>query len=330
MWNVDPEPQVLNPYQVRARLQALAHDQSLLAEENLLPRTEALDLLDLAEEISQMPRWSDALSGLGLEGLRSRLREANAALFRDAQATLTSQEVGFPERRRYLDRFTAYRPGGEPEGHMGRDGLDLLLDGVMGLGRERAGGAPSRHPDMVHYVPTPARAVLDLLDHAAPWPLDRSPGPQRVPGTFCPQEHPTDKRSGAFTDLGSGLGRVVILYHLLTGRPAYGVEVEPAYVSIARRSAERLGLGQVRFVHADARHADLSGSDLFFMFTPFEGGILDAVFQRLEDVAQRRTIRLCTYGTVTLAAEREPWLEIVDPRRLHAFKLAAFRSVLRR
>ena len=303
MSGLDPKPDVLNPYQVRARLQAIAGDESLLAEDNVVARSQALDLLDLADEISQMRRWSDVLSDLGLDGLRSRLSAANEALFHRARMALTSGTGGLAEKRRYLDRFTEYRPGEEPQLHLGTDGLDLVLDGVMGLEEAQVDQAPPRHPDMVHYVPTPARAILDLVDHMAP------------------------SLGDVFFDLGSGLGRVVILFQLITGIRAFGVEVEPSYCTLAQRCADRLGLDGARFLRADARAVDLSGGSLFFMFTPFEGEILDSVFQRLERLAAQHAICLCTYGTVTMAAAREPWLEIVDPNRLHAYKLAAFKSV---
>ena len=306
MSSFDREPYVLNPYQVRARLLAIAQDESILAADNLAARAEALELLELADEISQMRRWRDVLSDLGIESLRSRLLSVNETLFRGARARLAPDESTPEERRGYLDHFTCYRPDSESLVHIGRDALDLLLDGVLGLDEAHVELAPSRHPDMVHYVPAPARAILDMVDHVAPGTGD------------------------TFYDLGSGLGRVVILFHLLTGIPAFGVEMEPAYCAVARRYAERLGLHGARFVQADARDADLSSGSLFFMFTPFEGGILDSVFQRLERVAEQHAICLCTYGTVTMAAAQEPWLKIVDPSRLHAYKLAAFESVSRR
>lgn len=107
-------------------------------------------------------------------------------------------------------------------------------------------------------------------------------------------------------DLGSGLGRVVILGHLLSGARARGVEIQEHLVRASRRSATELALSDVSFMHADAAEpdVDLDGS-VFFLYAPFNGEMLARVLHRLRDVARRRPIVLCAVG---VELPGETWL----------------------
>jgi hypothetical protein len=105
-------------------------------------------------------------------------------------------------------------------------------------------------------------------------------------------------------DLGAGLGRAVILAHLLSGARARGVEIqEPLVRSASARSAD-LALGAVSFVHADAAEVELDGS-VFFLYAPFNGGMLARVVRRLEEVARRRPIIV---GAVSFELHDLAWL----------------------
>jgi len=106
-------------------------------------------------------------------------------------------------------------------------------------------------------------------------------------------------------DLGSGLGRVVILAHLLSGARARGVEIQAPLVECARGCCRKLGLGsEVSFLQADAAEVELDGS-VFFLYSPFNGDTLARVTKRLEAVARRRPIVVCAVG---LEFPAEPWL----------------------
>ena len=96
-------------------------------------------------------------------------------------------------------------------------------------------------------------------------------------------------------DLGSGLGRVAILVHLLSGARARGIEIQEHLVDGARAACAALVLPDVSFLHADAAEAEIDGS-VFFLYAPFNGRMLTAVLRRLEDVARRRPIVVCTVG----------------------------------
>jgi precorrin-6B methylase 2 len=96
-------------------------------------------------------------------------------------------------------------------------------------------------------------------------------------------------------DVGSGLGRVAILAHLLTGARSEGIEIQEPLVQRARAHAAALGLSAVSFVHGDAAATELDGS-VFFLYAPCGGAMLAEVLARLEAVARRRRVVVCTVG----------------------------------
>lgn len=119
-------------------------------------------------------------------------------------------------------------------------------------------------------------------------------------------------------DLGSGLGRVAILAHLLTGARARGIEIQEHLVQGARARCRELAITEVSFVHANAADVELDGS-VFFLYTPFGGETLARVLHRLEGVARRRAIVVCAVGLELHA----PWL---SPRKTSCASLILYDS----
>ena len=126
-------------------------------------------------------------------------------------------------------------------------------------------------------------------------------------------------KEDVFVDLGSGLGKVAMLVHLLTGARTRGVEIQPALVARARESAAALGLDAVSFEEKDARDADLAGGTVFFLYAPFTGPVLAATLERLRGVARTRDIVVCALGIDLRGPEWKPprptdslWLSIHD------------------
>ena len=72
----------------------------------------------------------------------------------------------------------------------------------------------------------------------------------------------------SFVDLGSGLGKVVLLVALLSGARAHGIELDPRLVGDSRAAAAGLGLHNAHFSEADIRVAPLPQADVYYMFIP--------------------------------------------------------------
>jgi hypothetical protein len=128
-------------------------------------------------------------------------------------------------------------------------------------------------------------------------------------------------RDDVFVDLGAGLGKVTMAVHLLTGARTRGVELQPELVAQGRAQALDLELHDVAFDEADAVDADLGDATVVFLYLPFTGAVLARVMQRLEDVARRRDLVICTLGLdlrgFAWLRERpsdEFWLSIYDTR----------------
>jgi precorrin-6B methylase 2 len=105
-------------------------------------------------------------------------------------------------------------------------------------------------------------------------------------------------------DLGAGLGRVVMLVHLLSGARTHGIEIQAALVDRARVGCAALGLSAISFTQGDAAGAELDGS-IFFLYAPFGGDTLTRVVRRLADLARRRPIVIAAVG---LELPDAPWL----------------------
>jgi len=111
---------------------------------------------------------------------------------------------------------------------------------------------------------------------------------------------PTD----VFVDVGSGLGRVALLAHLLTGARAHGIEIQTGLTRSARRAAAELGLSEVSFQRADASDVAFEGT-VFFLYSPLTGEALRRVLIALRDLADRQPIVLATVG---FSLDHERWL----------------------
>jgi SAM-dependent methyltransferase len=165
----------------------------------------------------------------------------------------------------------------------GYDILDVFLNGLL-TNQKLPVETRQREPGMVFYQKTPARIILNLISKS----------------TFEPDD--------VFFDLGSGLGQAVILVNLLSGIKCKGVEYEPAFCRYAKFNAEDLNLSDLEFINEDARYADCSSGNVFFMYTPFEGSIMDDVLQKLKKESENRKIKILTYGYCTAEVAKQLWL----------------------
>ena len=295
--------------EVSSELEVLEQNTALIAEENFPARTEVLDAieLDVLERIEQMSRANGEAEELQVlrrraQVLMSSLEEADQHLFEKLRVLIRSGNCTGEELERQLRAYAGYGSADSHAVDIGYDSLDALISGLV-LMSPAPVETRVRAPDMVYYQPTPARITLDLVTKA------------RL------------STGDVFYDLGSGLGQVVILVHLLTGVKARGVEYEPAYCAYAQRCASDLGLPQVEFVNGDAREADLSEGTVFYMYTPFKGEMLETVLRLLQGVSHSKAIRLLTYGPCTIDVLGQDWLACEEGSFLDPERLAVFHSV---
>jgi hypothetical protein len=294
--------------EIRSNIEAVESDTALYEETNFSDRAEALDFLefDVIERIEGLlltDGWSEALTGLKqyAEMVRGQLEGVDEGLFRRLRQNIASGNCTSAELRQRIVGYAGRASSGGSEGDEGYDSLDALVNGLL-LTEVAPEGVRQREPEMVFYQPTPARIVLEMVEKA------------------------DFRQDDVFYDIGSGLGHVSILVHLLSGVRAKGVEVEPAYCHYARRCARGLNLSQVEFINVDAREADYSDGTIFFLYTPFEGRMLERVLEKLEDESRKRRIRLYTYGPCTLQVTRQRWLERLDQNGNQVDRLAIFRT----
>jgi protein-L-isoaspartate O-methyltransferase len=125
-----------------------------------------------------------------------------------------------------------------------------------------------------------------------------------------------------FLDLGSGLGKVVMLAALLTGAESAGVECDARLCELGRTAAVALGLSNVQLLPGDAREVSSADADVVFMYQPFAGEALARVMQcLLEDGRQPRARArqrfLCTgpldttrYSDLVPVGAAKSWLNV--------------------
>jgi len=278
-------------------------DLSLLEPERLRDRLDVLDALeagfgDADAGLLALDGDSDGRSYRRAQAIRGRLEAVNAELYRSLRV-----EIALGNHRETLPRWFQLAAGQEakagPAPGLGYDWQDELLSGVLRL--RDPGAANLRLGDeMVFYQPTPTRHILRLIAACE----------------LC--------EGDVLVDLGSGLGHVPLLVSLLTGVECVGIEAEAAYVWSALECAESLNLSKVRFVHEDARTADLSDGTVVYLYTPFTGSILADVLGRLRRESLGRRIRVCSLGPCTETVAQEGWLRASGA--LDEGQIAVFRS----
>ncbi|RIK42372.1 MAG: hypothetical protein DCC55_09055 [Chloroflexi bacterium] len=293
----------MNVSQLQAEYLHFLSDPALWEAANFQRRAQAVAFAAFVRQLARARCHDPEIAALHQE--TARLEQGclriNEAFFSEARRQIRAGLWRGATLRQELERCTSYRAGHPGQPHLAPDGLDVLVRGVL----ESEPIPPEegvRMPEMVHLERTPAPAILELVDRAS----------------LGENDH--------FYDLGSGLGQVVFLVHLLTGVAATGVEIEPAYSRYARQRAAELQVEGVTFVNADVRLADLNDGTFFFLFTPFTGAVLETVLDRLRVIASRHPITVAAYGSCSRAIARHHWLQPQDDYYKHEFKLTLLRS----
>jgi SAM-dependent methyltransferase len=286
-------------HEIQIEIQKLEADTSLRDEINFVDRAEAMDRIEfhILSRIEPVNTLSDELIGLKrcVQVLSDQLTGINQVIYQRLRAGIASGACRGEMFQRELDRYVGKRH----TANHGYDVLDVFLNGLLRLDTIPQ-ETRAREPEMVFYQPTPARVILELTEMTSISPAD------------------------VFYDLGSGLGQVCILIHLLTGARTRGVEFETAYCDYARQSARQLNLPEIEFINSDARLANYSDGTIFFMYTPFKGAMMESVLQKIEIESLGRSIRVCAYGECVNQVSNQAWLSLVAQRGEHEDALAIF------
>lgn len=176
---------------------------------------------------------------------------------------------------------------------------EAWLDQVLGIADLPEDG-PDLPPGCVPYLPCSLDTLLRMIDVA------------RI------------ESGDVFVDVGSGIGRVTALTHLLTGAGAVGLEVQSALVHQSRELAARLNVPRVSVVEGDAAKLipQIASGSVFFLYCPFSGERLEQVMDAIEDIARTRAVRVCS---VDLQLPARSWLEPIAV----SDNLAVYRSQFR-
>lgn len=295
---------------IQSCIEEIEKESLLYEEKNFDKRIEIIDfigfqVIDQIEELLRKTAQPDKLSLLKYraEKIKSDLEEIDIKLFQRLQASIRTEGYTGKEFKNLINEYVDFNlHDNEHLGETGYDNLDILINGISFL-QTMPEQTKELEPEMVYYQKTPARIVFEFVERSQ------------------------FRKEDVFFDLGSGLGQVAILVNLLAGIPTKGIELEPAFCDYARYCAAELNLSNVTFLNSDARKADYSEGTIFFMFTPFKGGMLQEVLEILRKESLGRKIKIITYGPCTAQVALQSWLNLTSPEDNNIYELAVFNSI---
>jgi SAM-dependent methyltransferase len=294
--------------EIQSDISTIENDVTIYEEVNFEKREDTIDfidfhILDRIKGLQQVAEQGEHLEMLRqvAEKLKLNLEEIDLNLFKQIRQNIVSgTSLTFKES---IDQYIRVNLSDNnlPD-KIGYDNLDAFINGLL-TNNTIPEPILSRTSEMVFYQQTPARIILELTELA--------------------QLRPDD----VFFDIGSGLGQVGILINLISKATTYGIEYEPAYCNYAKACASELNLLNVHFINTDARKADYSQGTVFFMYTPFEGSMLNDMLLILQKESQNRPIRVFTYGPCSSQLTRYNWLTCVNGDGNNPYKLYEFRNL---
>jgi hypothetical protein len=295
--------------EMQSDIGAIESDPLLFEEKNFDRRTEAIDFIEfqIIDRIEVLLEETNLLDELLLlkyraEKVKSELEGINNSVFRKLQEDIRKGEYTGTGFMSLVNEYADFNLGdNEHQKEPGYDNLDIFINGLLSL-KTMPEQTRDLEPEMVFYQKTPVRIIFELVEKI------------------------NFNKDDVFYDLGSGLGQVAILVNLLSGVATKGIEFEPAFYDYARDCAAELDLSDITFINADARQADYSDGTMFFMYTPFNGGILQEVLEILRKESLRRKIKIVTYGPCTTEIALQSWLDFAGPKDDNIYKLAVFSS----
>jgi hypothetical protein len=292
---------------IQADINATETDKGLNEEINFDSRANAIDFIDFhiidrLESLLQHHGQCIELHNLKkrAEALKHHLEKIDADLFKKLREKLAAGSYPPQAFKVMIHQYTGYDASVTIPAHqLGYNNLDDFINGLL-TDQVIPEASLTRKPEMVFYQQTPARIIFELAHHAQLTVDD------------------------VFYDIGSGLGLVAILMSLMSGAKARGIEYDPAYSTYAHKCARQLNLTNVHFITSDARQGEYTDGTVFFLYTPFEGAMLQEVLKLLKQEAQKRPIRIFTYGPCSQQVAAQNWLTCVNGGADNPYQLYEF------
>jgi hypothetical protein len=277
--------------EILSNIETIEKDEKLYFEKNFNLRLQAIDYIGfhVIDRINALMESTDPFDIMNFlkqyaKKVKCHLEDIDTRMFHQLRTKISQGGYRGKLLLDLIDEYLDYNLSTSlRQDAIGYDNLDMFLNELL-TNQNPPVETKVREPEMVYYQKTPARIILEVIKKAE----------------FNPQD--------VFFDLGSGLGQVAILVNLLTSVVSKGVEFEPAFYGYAKASVADLNLNHVDFINIDARYADYSSGTIFFMYTPFEGKMLQDVLQNLHGEAKKRKIKIFTYGPCTPEVGHQNWL----------------------
>jgi len=202
--------------------------------------------------------------------------------------------------------------------------LKVFVDSVRSLGvRETIASIPAYLRE-VHaerqdgfdrqYGTRTSDRLLGANENRGHWPT-----PARVFADMV-AKLPVRKEDFTFVDIGSGMGRVLLLASNQPFKKIIGVELDPALVAISRENLATYKAPGKRCADIEARQADATKLDIpagpvvFYLFRPFTTNILEQVMANIHASALQspRPMFIIDYNPWPDGPlDKAPWLERV-------------------
>jgi hypothetical protein len=296
-------------FEIQSYIDLIEKHASLHDEKKFEERIEVIDFIefhvfDQIQEIFPNNTYSNEFISLKVraEKIKIELENIDVKLFQKLRSILRISKDKKKEFKNQIINYVDYHVNyTEKHRPLGYDNLDIFINGLLDF-QTIPEQTKDLEPEMVYYQKTPARFVFELVEKSC----------------FM--------KGDVFIDIGSGLGQVSILVNLLTGITTQGIEFDPSFCSYSSRCASGLNLCNITFINIDARKADYSKGNIFFMFTPFTGEIMQDVLEILRKQSLTRKIRVITYGPCTPHVAMQNWLQCTSSSHVNIYELGIFNS----
>ncbi len=131
--------------------------------------------------------------------------------------------------------------------------------------------------------------------------------------------------SDVMYDLGSGFGRVPIYASLATQAQCRGIEIVPERVAESIKVKNNLNIENLEFIQGNVLEQDYSEGNVFFLFNPFTNKTLEAVSEKLKQLAQTKKIKVISLGPSTSFFDHQSWLTPIETNN-HLWGLTIYES----